>query len=95
MVAVFFVGTLLMAPAAITLLGYVAQDGAIQSILYPNPEILHGAPWIFWRNIAVAACESPVSNFVIPLLATLAGGVVITFYERSRCVDANPDVVNA
>ena len=86
-VAAFLGGTLLSAPAAVSLIGYFARDGAFLSMLFPSPEIVPGAPGLFWRNFAVAACEFPVRSFVIPPIVILAGAVVITFYERSRCVD--------
>lgn len=86
-VAGFLAAILLSAPVAVGLIAYFAQGNAFLSCLHPDPEVMYGAPWLIWRNIAVAACEFPVRSFVIPPIMILTGAVAITFYERSRCVD--------
>ena len=93
-VTAFFAGTVSFAPAAIGLVGYFARDGGLLSGLHPKPEIMHGAPWLIWRNIAVAACEFPVRSFVMPPIMILTGAVAITFYERSRCVGPTAEVAD-
>ncbi len=90
-VGAFLTGTALSPIALVGLCGYFAPDSVFLSTLHPNPEIMYGAPWLIWRNIAVAACEVPVRSFVIPTLMILAGAFAITLYERSRCVDTPPD----
>lgn len=93
-VAGFLGGTLLLAPTAVSLVAYFAHDGVFLSALFPKPEIVPGAPGLFWRNFAVAVCESPVRSFVIPPVMILAGAVAITIYERSRCVDMTAEAAD-
>ncbi len=92
-VGAFLVGTLLMAPAAISLIGYFAQDAAFLFNMHPLAEIMHGSPWLIWRHLAIVACASPVRCFVVPSVIVLAGAAAITRYERSRCVEWTTGVV--
>ncbi len=94
-VAVFFVGIMSFGPAACSLIGYFAQDIAFVSIQPRIPEIIHGAPWLIWRNLAVAMCELPLSSFVIPSITTLCVAMAITLYERSRCVRSTAEAVTS
>ena len=71
-VALFLAGTLSLGPFLIGIGGYIGQDSLFQLIPY---------------QIGVAALESPIRSFVVPFFMVLGCALLITLYERSRCVD--------
>ncbi len=52
-----------------------------------SPEVVEGAPWLFWRNLGIVAWESPIRCFLTPALFVIVSALVIALYERSRCVN--------
>ena len=87
-VVLFFLScTLAIGPFVIGFGGYVGQNSLFRSILPLAPEVVEGAPWLFWRNLGIVAWESPIRCFLTPVLLVIVSALVIALYERSRCVD--------
>ena len=83
----FLVCTLAIGPLVIGFGGYIGQHSLFHSILPLAPEVVEGAPWLFWRNLGIVAWESPIRCFLTPVLLVIISALVIAIYERSRCVD--------
>ena len=86
-VFLFLACTLATGPLVIGFGGYIGQNSLFHSILPLAPEVVEGAPWLFWRNLGIVAWESPIRCFLTPVLLVIVSALVIALYERSRCVD--------
>jgi hypothetical protein len=86
-VLIYLACTLAMGPVVIGFGGYIGQSSLFRSIIYLAPEVVEGAPWLFWHNLGIVAWESPIRCFVVPALMVVVSALAIALYERSRCVD--------